>query len=68
MAIAKLFALHANAKKIKSNTKPNFKYCRSLSVQNSNIQPGVFLDKMRGRVRYEHPNQVQEKKQQPISF
>ena len=53
MAIAKLFTLHANAKKKKkSNTKPNFKYCRSLSIQNSNIQAGVFLDKMPCTVQY----------------
>ena len=27
-----------------------------LSIENPNIQPGVFSDKMRGCVRYEHPN------------
>ena len=55
MAIAKLFTLHAKPKKKKkkkSNTKPNFKYCRSLSIQNSNIQAGVFLDKMPCTVQY----------------
>ena len=28
----------------------------SLSIQNPNIQPGVFLDKMRGCVGYGCPN------------
>ena len=38
-------------KKFKSKTKPNFKYCVPLSIQNPNIQPGVLLDKMRGSER-----------------
>ena len=37
-------------KLFKSNTKPNFKYCISFSIQGPNIQPGVFLDKMKGHV------------------
>ena len=36
----------------KSNTKPNFKYCISISMQNPNNQPELFLDKMRGYVWY----------------
>ena len=43
-------------KKFKSNTKPNFKYCISLSIYDPDIQPGVFLNKMRGRVQYGRPN------------
>ena len=56
-------------KKFKLKNKQNFKYCIPHSIQNPNIQPGVFLNKMTGHALYMHPNQVWAKKmQQLMSF
>ena len=49
-------------KKFKWNTKPNFKYCIFLSVQNGNTQQGFFVKIRRGFVWYGHPNLVWAKK------